>query len=51
MDVISGVLVVVENANIVSISTWREEGRELGLKKVLKRGMLEICRTLKGNTW
>jgi hypothetical protein len=51
MGDVSGVLIVIESADIVPISTWREEGRELCLEEMLERGMLEICGTLKGNTW
>ena len=51
MGDVSGVLIVIESADIVPISTWREEGREFCLKKMLERRMLEICGTLKGNTW
>ena len=45
------VLIVAENASIVPVSTRREEGRKLSLKEMLEGGMLEVCRTLKGNTW
>ena len=50
MGDVSRVLVSIENADIVPISTWREEGRELGLEKMFERGMFEVCRTLEGNT-
>ena len=45
------VLIFIESADIVSISTWREEGRELSLEKIFERGVLEVCGTLKGNIW
>ena len=37
MGGVSGILIVIENTEIVSISTWREEGGELGLEKVFER--------------
>ena len=46
-----GVLIVIENTDIVPISAWRKEGREFSLEKIFERGVLEVCGALKGNTW
>ena len=50
MGDVSRVLIVIQNANVVPISAWGEEGGKLGLKKMLERGVLKVCGTLKGNT-
>lgn len=51
MGDVSGVLIVIKNADIAPVSTWGEERRELSLEKMFERGMFEVCGTLEGNTW